>query len=88
MISKLHRVFDNANPNLSGLFLSGHYFRRYFEKWSKMTFATIDRFTKGRITAPRPDLRLKLICVAQHRYSNKLTMIRSRGNWGIKYLGK
>ena len=46
----------------------------------------IDRFTKGRITAPQPDVRLKLICTAQHQYSNTLTMIRSSGNWGIKYL--
>ena len=44
----------------------------------------IDRFTKGRITAPRPDLRLELICAAQHRYSNTLTMIHSSRNWEIK----
>ena len=47
----------------------------------------IDRFIKGRITSPRPELRLELMCVAQHRCSNMVTMIRSSGNWGIKYLG-
>ena len=26
------RVFDEANPNLPGLLLFGHYFRSYFEK--------------------------------------------------------
>ena len=50
--------------------------------------SSIDHFIKGRITAPWPDLRFELICAAQHRYSNTLTMIRSSGNWGIKYLGE
>ena len=40
----------------------------------------IDRFTKGRIPAPGPDLRLELIYAAQHRYSNTLTMIYSSEN--------
>ena len=32
------------------------------------------------------DLQCELMCVAQHRYSNMLTMKRSGKKWGIKFL--